>query len=109
VNGLSGVRIIPDAKIESYLLNLDHPVGEATARFFLPHGFEIGDAQVLANALLAHANEHSIHRERRHQYGINREIRCAVRTSDGRDPCIIVVWFQANGTSTQRLVTAYPA
>lgn len=106
---LAGVRIVPDAKLVRYLLNSEHPTGAAKARFFIAHGFDIGQVGMLERALLMHADAHPVHSERNHAFGVNRAVRCQLETPDSRNPCIMTVWSQDNGSRSQRFVTAYPA
>ena len=47
--------IIPRRKVEDYLLCLAYPIGGAKARFFIHFGFRREQWEVLANALLEHA------------------------------------------------------
>lgn len=106
---LTGPRVVPDAKLARYLLDLDHPAGGAKARYFLGAGFSADRIDDLAAALLEHADLRDIASERVTSRGVSRRLRCTIRTPDGRNPCVFVVWFQAAGDWTHRLVTAYPA
>ena len=107
--GLKGIRIIPDAKLSTYLLNVNHPAGAPKARFFMAHGFDPDDLETLETALLLHANAHPVHSERRRKGGVNRLIRCNMPSPDGTNPCVNAVWTQDDDSTVQRLVTAYPA
>ena len=106
---LKGIRIVPDAKLATYLLNVDHPIGAAKARFFMALGFSLADLGTFETALLLHANAHPVYAERRRNGGINRVIGCNMQTPDGTNPCINAVWTRDDGSTAQRLVTAYPA
>lgn len=106
---LAGTLVVPDAKIADYLLDPDHPIGGAKASFFESFGFMRDRADLLTAALLDHADRRPVYSERAHSYGVNRDIRCNLPSPDGRDPCIVAVWFQAVGSDVHRLVTAYPA
>jgi hypothetical protein len=109
MESLTGVRIVPDAKLARYLLNLDHPAGAAKARFFIACGFDPNKIAALETALLMHANTHPVHTTRVHARGVNRVVRCTISTPSGATPCVNTVWTQDHGTSSQRFVTAYPA
>lgn len=106
---LAGVRMVHDAKLAQYLLNVNHPAGAPKAKFFIACGFSLDDIGALEAAILLHANAHPVHTERHHARGINRVIRCSFVTPNGENPCINTVWTQDHGTKSQRFVTAYPA
>ena len=106
---LAGALIIPDAKIVRYLLDATHPIGRFKADFFGAFGFRQDRAHVFAAALLKHADDHPIHGERAHGHGINRVVRGPLESPDRRDPVVDVIWFQATGSTTHRLITVYPA
>ena len=96
-------------KIADYLLNLDHPDGAGKAKFFISHGFETSEPEVLLLAFHQHAEANDIEEVVPGPYGTKTTVRCTISTPDGRNPCIRAVWINENGGSGQRLVTAYPA
>lgn len=106
---LTGTLVVPDAKVVDYLLDPGHPIGGAKASFFESFGFMRDRADLLTAALLDHTDRHPVYSERAHRYGVNREIRGNLPSPDGRDPCIVVVWFQTVGDDVHRLLTAYPS
>ena len=99
---------VPDAKVTRYLLNLAHPEGGAKARFFLGFGFTLSGWQTLVAALLAHPLHNQIFTAQNTGFGMKYVVRCALRTPDGRHPCIISIWIN-DAARRPRLVTAYPA
>lgn len=100
---------VAQEKLTGYLLKPDHPVGGSKARFFLAMGFSAGEWQILADALREHPARNPIAATELTPYGRIYEVRCTLRTPNGRDPCITSVW-QETGASTGsvRLITAYP-
>lgn len=104
----SGAAARRSAKDSRYLLAPDHPQGGAKARFFQAFGFHRDDWQRLADALLRHAQERELHGERDSPAGIKYELRCAVETPDGRNPCIASIWIVEAGQAP-RFITAYPS
>jgi uncharacterized membrane protein YidH (DUF202 family) len=92
-----------------YLLNLASENGRAKARFFLAFGFTIEAWEVMAQALKQHASEHEVTRvEERPPFGVHYIIEGALRTPDGRNPFVRVVWVIDEGDDVPRLVSAYP-
>ena len=96
-------------KIVSYLLSLGSENGRAKARFFLAFGFTIEAWEVMAEALKQHASDHEVTRaEARPPFGVHYIIEGALRTPDGRNPSVRVVWVIDEGDDVPRLVSAYP-
>jgi hypothetical protein len=101
--------IIAEAKIVSYLLNLASENGRAKARFFLAFGFTIEAWEVMTQALKQHANDHEVARvEGRPPFGVHYIVEGALRTPDGRNPLVRVVWVIDEGDDMPGLVSAYP-
>lgn len=106
-NHESAVVAVP--KIVSYLLNLASDNGRAKARFFLAFGFTIEAWEVMAEALKQHARDHEVTRlEERSPFGVHYIVEGALRTPDGRNPSVRVVWVIDEGNDAPRLVSAYP-
>lgn len=99
---------IEERKILDYLLRDDHPDGGAKARFFLARGFSRLDWRLLADALLDHGRRNAVADARPGAFGTLYEVRCTLRTPDGRDPCIRTVWQIRDASSGPPLITAYP-
>jgi hypothetical protein len=75
---------VSEQKVRLYLLNINHPIGGAKARFFLARGFTLASWQGLGAALREHPVNNPIEGEQR------------------------TVWMMEFGTPA-RLVTAYPS
>jgi hypothetical protein len=82
---------LDDAKIIQYLLNPDHSIGAAKEKFFAAHGFSLAHRGALKEALLAHPRNNPVSGQFTNRYGTKYEVRCSLRTPDGRDPCIVSV------------------
>lgn len=106
---LSGGRLVTEAKVLEYLLNPEHPFGKSKAAYFTRFGFSLDGYVVLLEALLAHPDSNPVIAVQENDFGTKSVVQCTVRTPDGRDPCIVSVWFLDRGSKIQRLVTAYPA
>jgi filamentous hemagglutinin len=106
---LLGERVIAEEKLSQYLLNVDHPDGAGKAKFFMDHGFAVDQPKVLADAISEHAELNDVAETETGKYGTKSIVRCSILTPDGRNPCILVVWIHEQGSSQQRLVTAYPS
>ncbi|WP_091928306.1 DUF6883 domain-containing protein [Methylobacterium sp. yr668] len=102
-------RTVPPAKITGYLLKPDHPIGGPKSVFFRSFGFSLDQSDVMAVALIAHADRNPVIDTPTDQWGMKYIVRCHVQTPDGRNPCIITVWIVPRGETEARLVTAYPA
>lgn len=100
--------IIPEAKITEYLLSTTHPYGRHKARFFLGFGFRADSCRVLASALRTHAEEHEVLVAQDTPFGTRYNIEGRMKTPDGRNPFVRVIWFVDAGDDHPRLVTAYP-
>lgn len=105
---LLGERVIAEAKVTKYLLNLDHPDGRGKAKFFIDHGFAVDQPQALESAIHHHAQLNDLSSIEVGNYGTKSIVQCSIPTPDGRNPCILVVWIHEQGCDQQKLVTAYP-
>lgn len=106
---LSGGRLVTEAKVLEYLLNAEHPQGKSKAQYFARFGFSDEDHVALLEALLTHPDSNEIVQVQENDFGTKSTVQCQMKTPDGRDPCILSVWFLERGSAIQRLVTAYPA
>lgn len=106
---IDGIHIVELAKITDYLLSATHPTGRSKAAFFSAFGFAAADPVRLANALEAHARTRPVIDVVENVFGMKRQVRCAIETPDGRNPCIVAIWLQPAVTTIHRLITAYPA
>ena len=78
--------VIPDAKVTDYLLSASHPYGRYKAAFFRLFGFSIDSPEVLATALLRHAEENDVVSEKESPFGRCYNVEGALRAPDGRTP-----------------------
>lgn len=101
--------VVAEPKIVSYLLDLSSENGRAKARFFLSFGFTVETWEVMAQALKQHASEHEVTRvEERPPFGVHYVIEGPLRTPDGRNPSVRIVWAIDEANDVPRLVSAYP-
>lgn len=101
------LAVVQNEKITAYLLNETHATGKTKAAFFKNFGFDLTDIDRFKKALTVHAIEREIETMVENDFGMKYELKCALNTPDGRNPCIITVWIIEN--KQPRLVTAYPA
>ena len=101
--------VVASAKITDYLLNLDHPVGGAKARFFLGGGFSVEHPEGLALAMQRHFESRQAQDTGLDRLGGLRIVVTApLPTPDGRAPNVTSVWI-VEDDDMARFVTAYPA
>jgi hypothetical protein len=90
------------------LLSLTHEDGRAKARFFRRFGFSRSNWEVLATALIDHADRHTVLAIEDSPFGKRYVIEGQIDAPDGRMPFIRSIWFVETGEEVPRLVTAYP-
>jgi hypothetical protein len=100
--------VVPQEKVEGYLLSLTHPVGRFKARFFAHFGFSASSWQALADALLRHAEANEVVESDDTEFGTRYTVDGLLEAPDGRRPRVRVVWFVERDETAPRLVTAYP-
>ncbi len=100
---------IDDRKITSYLLSRTHPDGAAKSAFFESFGFSISDPSGLRNAIVDHVRRNDVTGVRDTAYGQIYEVNGRIRSPDGRNPYVLIVWFVERGTIAPRLVTVVPS
>jgi hypothetical protein len=98
---------IDPAKIRSYLLSSEHPVGRVKARFFAALGFHPTDWSRLRTALERHGRLGRA-REVPSLYGRKFEVEGIIVGPNGRQAGVVSVWIILPGESAPRLVTALP-
>ncbi len=96
------------AKLRDYLLDPEHPVGWAKARFFAGLGFRRDRWAELHFALLLHAAEGEATMEPVGRYGQKVVIRGRIRGPEGATAALRAVRIQPHGDVGPRFVTAYP-
>jgi Domain of unknown function (DUF6883) len=99
---------IPPAKIRDYLLNPEHPVGRAKARFFAGLGFTRGHWADLHAALLAHAALGETQALLPTAFGQKYLIRGTIEGPNGTTASVVAVWIVADPAVGPVFVTAYP-
>ena len=99
---------VNQAKLNRYLLSLEHAHGRHKAIFFRGFGFSANKSKVLAQALLQHATKHDVAKIEDSAYGKRYVIDGILEAPDGRDPTVRAIWFIENGKAIPRFVTAYP-
>ena len=109
--GLPNVPLasIDQRKITDYLLARSHPAGRAKAAFFHRFGFTAAAWPMLRDALLAHAQSAPVVATAETLFGKKYILEGPLVAADGRRPRVRAVWFIANGETTPKFVTAYPA
>jgi hypothetical protein len=107
---LPGVEraIVPQSKIEDYLLNLEHPIGGGKARFFIGFGFSREHWKDLAEALRRHAEQNPVADRLEEEDGITYVVEGGIETPSGRKPALRSVWLVESGELAPRFITAYP-
>jgi hypothetical protein len=99
---------VPRAKIVDYRLDPNHRAGKSKARFFLGHGYRIGDWQEFAEALRTHARENEVTKQEATLLGLRLVVEGPLTLRDGMIAQIRSVWFIESGERVPRLTTAYP-
>ena len=100
--------VVPQNKIENYLLHPGHPIGGDKARFFLRFGFGRDEWTVLADALRRHAREHPVTGSVSDADGVTYLVEGPLETPSGRKPRVRSVWLVETGGLAPRFITAYP-
>jgi hypothetical protein len=96
------------AKVRDYLLNPEHPVGRAKARFFTSLGFHRAGWAELHAALLSHAALGEAHLLPLGPFGQKCLIRGSIVGPTGVRAPVIAVWMITDPSTGPRFVTAYP-
>jgi len=99
---------VSSAKIRDYLLNPEHPVGAAKARFFESLGFHRARWPELRAALLAHAANGEAHVLPPDRFGHRYLVRGTIEGPNGTTASLLAVWILTDLAAGPRLITAYP-
>lgn len=91
-----------------YLLNEAHPTGGPKARFFKQVGFSTENSMTFEAALLRHPSDNDVWKQVETALGTKSIVRCNLVTPNGRNPCVLTIWFKPHGSTAHRLVSAYP-
>jgi hypothetical protein len=100
--------LVEEAKLKSYLLNLEHLKGGPKAKFFLGRGFTPPDWEGFADALRHHARHNPVSQTKRTPFGVHYALDCNLPTPDQSNPCIRTVWEIRPEDPRPRLITAHP-
>ena len=100
---------VDSEKITGYLLSAIHPDGRSKAEFFSRFGFSLGNWRVLMVALRQHGANSPVLEVVESPYGARYIVEGELETPDGRNPQLRSVWITEDGSTTPRLITAYPA
>ena len=101
--------LVQTAKLEHYLLSELHPVGKAKALFFKGLGYDDKDTNILAQDLIAIAQEEEVSEIQSSPFGMKYVIEGMIQTPSGTTVTLRTVWMIERDNSQPRLVTAYPA
>jgi hypothetical protein len=91
-----------------YLLNREHPVGGAKAKFFRGIGFSEKNVEEFAAALRQQAAQNKIAEVVPHEYGKKTVVDCFMPTPSGKFYCIRSVWNDLEDGLPPKLITAVP-
>ena len=100
--------VVPQDKIEHYLLNPGHPIGGSKAVFFQRFGFSREQSRVLADALRQHARANPVADSVSDVDGTTYLVEGPLETPSGRQPRLRTVWLVETGQLAPRFITAYP-
>jgi hypothetical protein len=99
---------IEESKIVDYLLNPNHPIGRAKARFFGSKGFSVQDIEIFRVALRSHARTNKVSTKSNSSFGTKFVIDCFMEMPSGNSYCIRSVWIDHHDGQRPKLVTAHP-
>ena len=100
--------VVPQDKIEHYLLNPGHPIGASKAGFFHRFGFSREQWRLLADALRQHARANPVANAVADPDGTTYLVEGPLETPSGRRPRLRTVWLVETGQLAPRFITAYP-
>ncbi|MGQ2905742.1 MAG: DUF6883 domain-containing protein [Neoaquamicrobium sediminum] len=99
---------IADNKVVDYLLNSNHPIGAAKAKFFEGVGHQRQDVESFKATMREHAASNPVALVETHAFGIKHVIDCFVGMPNGRSYCIRTVWNDHGDGLPPILITAHP-
>src|SRR5688572_6818715 len=99
---------VPPEKLSDYLLNLNHPVGGAKARWFMSLGYHLDDPSQLEQALLQIVRESSDFVEEMTEFGVKYIVRGQLQSPRDRLVEVVTVWITETDQAIPRFVTAFP-
>jgi len=100
--------VVPQSKVEYYLLNPAHPIGGGKPGLFLRFGFSREQWTLLGDALLQHAHANSVAKVVPDADGTTYLVEGPLQTPSGRNPRLRSIWLVETGKVAPRFITAYP-
>jgi hypothetical protein len=100
---------VPMAKVRDYLLSETHPVGRTKAHFFKTLGYRQDAPESLQAALLGVAREGVVVAQERSRFGSKFVVDGYLGEQSSGSRAVRTVWILEEGSTTPRLITAYPA
>ena len=94
-------------KVQDYLLNPDHPIGGAKARFFLSIGYSREHYEQLIVDLIAHGHNAVVTEEKQSLYGVKFVVDGPMLAPNGRQYPIRTVWMEQLPGVLVLLITAH--
>jgi len=103
------LAIIPDWKLQDYILNPDHPVGGSKARFIADVlGYTAANRLDLRDAILAELPRYPARRGGTDGFGTRFEVLMRLSGPTGRTASVLTVWTVRPGSLAPQFVTAHP-
>ncbi|NKJ37349.1 DUF6883 domain-containing protein [Rhizobium sp. SG570] len=99
---------IADNKVADYLLNSNHQIGAAKAKFFEGVGHKREDIESFKETMREHAACNPIASVEKHAFGTKMVVDCFVGMPNGRGYCIRTVWNDHGDGLPPILITAHP-
>lgn len=94
-------------KVRDYLLNPDHPIGGAKARFFLGIGYSWPRVEQLIADLIQHGHRSTVTEEKQSPYGVKFVVDGPLLAPNGREYPIRTVWMEQSPGTLVLLITAH--
>ncbi|MFD1467802.1 DUF6883 domain-containing protein [Hymenobacter caeli] len=94
-------------KVQDYLLNPDHPIGGAKARFFLGIGYSREHYEQLIADLIEHGHTRPVTEEKDSPYGVKFVVDGPLLAPNGREYPLRTVWMEQSPGTFVLLITAH--
>lgn len=94
-------------KVQEYLLNPDHPIGGAKARFLLAIGYSRLHYEQLIADLIQHGHSGNVTEEKPSLYGVKFVVDGPLQAPNGREYPIRTVWLEQTPGTLVLLITAH--
>ncbi len=99
---------IPPEKLTHYLLDPNHRIGGAKARFLMRFGFSPLQPEELERALHNHARANDVEAVEAVEHGTKYRIRGSLESPDTRNPEVLTIWVILDAEDFPRFVTLVP-